>query len=443
MGYLNNLDRDVLGDEEEEVMPVMHSSVPEDSPDPQADLHTMPIAPAPLVADEAAPDAPFKIQNPLVQDYMDKYSQAARDKIVAQNKEDASGPNWMAGLAAFGSGLQGGNSIEAGQNFIKNQQAQRDKKLTDFDTGKQTMLASQELDPNSAASMRFKDTLKTNFPEIAKKYGDSFDKLTAADQKNVFQVVETKAKLDDAKSNREQVNILRAQGQSDRRDKLAAENDNKDAMKLQDTLSKGWTGRSGQAGQVQGKINAAERAQQLLDQISTQKDGADSRQIEELAQSTAALLGGGTQASSRVDALVPHTFWGKAQGLKEYLTNSPQGLGQQDFQKRLADTIAREKQVAEDQKRQYQIESLAGHDRLRKNNPDLYERQLRAAGIEPNMIDDNGRYKKPAGMNMAGDSVKMQGPDGQIRLIPKEKVKAALASGGKLIDDPNSTVGAK
>lgn len=180
-----------------------------------------------------------------------------------------------------------------------------------------------------------------------------------------------------------------------KRQQMGVDRDNKDAEALDKHLSQGWAGRSGQAGAVQGKIVSAQAAQALIDQGQTQKGGLDSRQIEELAQSTAKLLGGGPQASARVDALVPHTLMGKAQTLQEYLTNNPTGANQQAFVQRMADTVAREKALAETQMKQFQVEGLAAHARLQKSNPALYNHILQSKGIDPSMIDDKGQYKAP------------------------------------------------
>lgn len=180
-----------------------------------------------------------------------------------------------------------------------------------------------------------------------------------------------------------------------KRQQMVGDRDNKDAESLDKHLSLGWTARSGQAGVVQGKLVSAEAAQQLIDQGKTQQGGLDSRQIEELAQSTGKLLGGGATASARIDALVPHTLMGKAQTLQEYLSNNPTGANQQAFVDRMAETVAREKALANNQKLQFQIEGLPSHARLKNSNPTLYNSILQSKGIDPSVIDANGRYKPP------------------------------------------------
>jgi hypothetical protein len=167
----------------------------------------------------------------------------------------------------------------------------------------------------------------------------------------------------------------------------------KETAKLTYDLTKGWTGRSGQAGKVQEKINNADAVQQLLDQGKTQDGGLDSRQMEEAALAAGRLLG--ATAMSQVQALLPKTLLGKAMSVAEFIDNNPHGAQQQAFANRLEETVKREKNLALDQKREYQISMLGAHQGLAKRNPEAYKAELIRQGIDPDMIDKNGRYKKP------------------------------------------------
>lgn len=80
-----------------------------------------------------------------------KYSDEERQKIIDQNEKDASGPNWLGGLAALGAGLQGKDSFAAGQQFLKNQKDQREGRLAEFDKGR--ALAMQGIDRAKAEEM--------------------------------------------------------------------------------------------------------------------------------------------------------------------------------------------------------------------------------------------------------------------------------------------------
>jgi len=83
--------------------------------------------------------------NPMIQDYLKKkYGIEDRQKIVDENEEMASGPNWRAGLAALGAGLSGQNAASAGMGILKDQEDRANKRLSDFDT-----LAKNESDTQS------------------------------------------------------------------------------------------------------------------------------------------------------------------------------------------------------------------------------------------------------------------------------------------------------
>ncbi len=406
---INNDDDEFLN------MPVLAPASDGTSPSAASSQPPMigPQLPPQLPSQTTMPDssAPDSLQmNPIVKDYLAKkynltdFNPDARQALVDQSKPNF-GDRALAALSAVGAGFQGHNAGTAGLNTLNNIVEQKQQKVKDFDASRKSALEYESEDPNSDTSKRFRATLKANFPEIASKYGDAFDNLTAADQKSVFQVAETKAKLEGVAAQRAAALELRKSNLQSRQDaadekrkiQLSAQDD-KDAKALQKHLGAGWVARSGQAGQVQGKINAAEAAEKLIDQGKTQPGGLDSRQYEELALSTNRLLsgGGGSNASARIQALVPHTFWGGTQTLNEYLSNSPKGQDWQKFTDRLADTIQREKGLALDQKRQYQIEGLGAHSRLKKSNPELYDQLLESNGIDSNMISEKGQYQKPA-----------------------------------------------
>jgi len=148
--------------------------------------------------EELQPEQPFKIENPAVQEYMAKYSDANRENIVDEDR----GPNLLAAVAALGSGLQGGNAAETGMNFRRNQKAMHDKKLSDFDSGKSL---AEENDPMSAQSkLAQQAAIELGVkPEIVngmtadqfKKQGPMFEKI--------YQVKQARLSRQDAASERD------------------------------------------------------------------------------------------------------------------------------------------------------------------------------------------------------------------------------------------------
>jgi len=301
------------------------------------------------------------------------------------------------------------------------------------------LLSSKEAsDKDSAVSSVFRDvargTLKTaGLGDMASKITDS---MSASRVKELLgplaKLAENKLAVDARMSIARENRLAREDKNKIMSDEKLSLLDKKDAIELDNHLSKGWTARSGQAGVVQGKIVSAEAAEQLIEQGRQQKNGLDSRQIEELAQSTAKLLGGSAAASARIQALVPHTWYGKAQTVKEWLTNNPQGLGQEEFVMRMAETVKREKGLAEEQKKQFQIEGLSARSGFKKRSPELYNSILRSKGIDDSSINEKGQYNKPQ-VDNDDTLVKMQAPDGKIKMVPKSKVAAAIRAHGKVV----------
>jgi len=376
------------------------------------------------------------------------YGQEAYNKALAAKNEKESGLGWLQFAAGLGDVIAGQSPSNSARNFQGIRQSIDDSTIGEFNKKKQAALgdvsAKQLLekdDPNSAESRLHRTMLSKMQPGVYTP--EELSKMSANDIVSVMKGAEFKAKLDQSKAQQEMAHedrLLKNESlKQNLKDKEALKNqdkDRKEALELDKHLSTGWTMRSGQAGAVQGKVNAAEAAEALIDQGKNQKNGLDARQIEELAQSTARLLGGGATASARVDALVPHTLFGRAQSLKEWLSNNPQGSGQEAFVQRMEETVAREKALAQKQMRQYQIEGLAAHSSLKKRNPDLYNSILRSKGIDDSIIDKNGRYKEPKSSESSNpsDSVKMIDPNGVVRMINKDSVKDALAAGGKLAE---------
>jgi hypothetical protein len=135
------------------------------------------------------------------QDVKNKYGLADRQKIVDQNTQEASGPDWAAGLAALGAGLQGKDAAQAGMAFRQQSEAERQKRLDAFDRDKKQYLfdrddassqekLAQEMDPNSEYSKIAK--------ELAISMGMSPDRakdLTAAKFKDFSPALQKKYEI--------------------------------------------------------------------------------------------------------------------------------------------------------------------------------------------------------------------------------------------------------
>ena len=144
------------------------------------------------------------------------------------------------------------------------------------------------------------------------------------------------------------------------------------------------------------QINAANRAKALIDQMRTQVDSGDKRQMLELARSVDRMLAQGGVPSERItNELVPKTLQGKIHSVEEFFTNNPTGLDQQAFVNRFADTIDRETKVSRDAVKAYQQEGFAKGAKLRMLDPQTWTIDMLNAGLDPTNIDERGVYKWP------------------------------------------------
>lgn len=185
-------------------------------------------------------------------------------------------------------------------------------------------------------------------------------------------------------------------------------------------------GRAGNLGFNQKKVDAADRLMSLVNQGKQQPGSLDKRQMEELAIGLNSMLSNSsTGAASQVEALVPHTWLGKAQDLKEFLTNDPQGRDQQAFVNRIADTIQRERDVASEQVKAAQVARLPAHGKLKEKDEDTYNSLLQSYGIDPANIKD-GKYvsppkgKAPVGKQGSEDFINNAMADGASKFSDKD-----------------------
>jgi hypothetical protein len=135
----------------------------------------------------------------------------------------------------------------------------------------------------------------------------------------------------------------------------------------------------------QKKVDQSERLEGLIKDSNGNMRNLDSRQMEELAIGLNSMLSNSSSsAASQVEALVPKTVMGNVSKLKEWLTNDPTGTNQTAFVSRMADTVAREKQIAAQQVQKAQRQRLAAYSNLKKASPEDYQHILSSYGLSEN-----------------------------------------------------------
>jgi hypothetical protein len=184
------------------------------------------------------PSQDYKLQNPLVRNHLaqvygDKFSDSAREKLKAELDQEASGPNFMAGLAALGSGLQGGDAAATGQAFLKNQQAKRDAKLSQFDDARKGLAADAKLgmdlrdDADKQARIERERDPTSKESQIAQEVAiemgmspDTARKLTAEQWKAQGPFYQKKYEIQESRLNRQDAlrerTLARAEARADR-----------------------------------------------------------------------------------------------------------------------------------------------------------------------------------------------------------------------------------
>jgi hypothetical protein len=158
--------------------------------------------------------------------------------------------------------------------------------------------------------------------------------------------------------------------------------------------------RAGSMAKLNDKVLQAEAVEGLIfDENGQLKKDIDKRQIQELAKGLDNLLTSGVSTVSGVHELVPVSAQGNLQSLQEYITGIPTGGAMNDFVKKLAETVQREKAIRKDQLVKAQVSGLGVAANLRKLHPDEYWDTLNRHGLQKEDFDEGGMYipkAKPA-----------------------------------------------
>ena len=192
--------------------------------------------------------------------------------------------------------------------------------------------------------------------------------------------------------------------------------------------------KAGSLAKLNDKVNQAEAVEALiLDENGNLKKDIDKRQIQELAKGLDNLLTSGVSTVSGVHELVPVSAQGNLQSLQEYITGIPTGGAMDDFVKKLAETVQREKNLRHDQLVRAQVSGLGVAANLRKTNPDEYWGTLNRHNLHKEDFDENGMYipKSNPAQKKTETAVPPAGPLKPLhQMTREEKLKELEALGG-------------
>jgi hypothetical protein len=141
------------------------------------------------------------------------------------------------------------------------------------------------------------------------------------------------------------------------------------------------SGRSGEFGKNQARLNAAQR---LLTLAVDPKTGGPAdltpQQMSEVSGSLATLIGGGSSGEGTRRELTPYTKGRSIAEIEQWLTDAPHGADQQAFVKQMIDTAKREQGVAQQSIDQVRGQLVSKHQRILRSNPEEARKVLNGFG---------------------------------------------------------------
>jgi hypothetical protein len=174
-------------------------------------------------------------------------------------------------------------------------------------------------------------------------------------------------------------------------------------------------GRSGEMGKNQARVNAANRVITLgRDPSTDQARNLTPNQMPEMAQSVASLISGnGGGAQAQIEHLLPKSFSRDAAGILQYLTNEPQGAGQQAFVQQMLETADRERDVATQAVQKAAAQRIGKHQVVISRNPQEAARTLQGYGYE---LDPRTLAVRPIGPAAAAQPGGSSGAGSKVRV---------------------------
>lgn len=159
-------------------------------------------------------------------------------------------------------------------------------------------------------------------------------------------------------------------------------------------------GRSGNFGDISKRAQGAQRLKALALKTNGEIKNLTDQEQTELAMGAAAMLApGGVASDSKIAHLVPQSAVGDWKSFLSYWKNQPEGKDQQDFTKRILETINREADVSKSQMDEIRNRRLVYGEGLKKLAPDRYQM----------IVDKYGMSEQPQGLVSKSQAVEPKG----------------------------------
>lgn len=175
---------------------------------------------------------------------------------------------------------------------------------------------------------------------------------------------------------------------------LTSNQENQEWGKLSKSIDR-FEGRSNLNVKNQERLQAADRIMAIAANPDGTPKNLPGNQMVELAAASAQLITGGHPAESTISHLVPSTVGSDWAKRMQWLSNNPEGTNQKAFVKLMIDQAHREEDVVRPQILAGQMRKLPQFAGLRKTDKAKFDALLKANGIDPTTIDDNGSEIKP------------------------------------------------
>lgn len=341
------------------------------------------------------------------QDVRQKYGIAERKAILDQNEKEASAPNWQAGLAALGAGLQGQDAAAAGMAVKKNQEAERQSRLNQFDKNRDLSISerddalkqeklAKENDPSSVESKMAQDlavAMGMN-PEQVKG-------LTASRFKEFSPALQKKYEIAQRSADRKELALYRKDMNSAREyDKQLA----RDERKARDAKPSDK--------QIESFTDIDNAVSDLDNIVST--------------------LGKNSQWTGPVDGRIPNLLVGEDQNA----WRSAVGKYKDAYRKAITGAGASNQEIARLESRL--PSETDTFDTFRAKAAEAKKELNRKKEIMASNLEKGGKnvesFKSPKMVESPKSTVRMRDPKGNIRLVPRDQVAAAQKAGGVLVD---------
>lgn len=224
-----------------------------------------------------------------------------------------------------------------------------------------------------------------------------------------------KARIELSKNNAEAKSTAAGEKKTERADKETTTRFDKMGKLIDAEITSGRTS----MGQDATGLRAIENAQALI-HGTKDLNSLDNRQVYEAARVLDRVLSGGVGSTTSSGKLTPETAKSYFNGLIEKATNQRHGADLGSFMKNMDETFTREGNVARERVQKTQKKLLGSFKDLKDKDPEKWQTIMTQHGLP------NDPFAEPG--------IKVRSPKGDIKLIPKEQLDAALKAGGTLVE---------